>query len=61
MKLGIFILAANTLRVMYCLLTAKDNCDIYKILGYGFELIFCGLFFIVLEIASISRVKDHEQ
>ena len=58
MKLGTLILAGNTLRVMYCLLTAKDNCDIYKILGYGFELIFCGLFFIAVEIANIFQGKE---
>ena len=61
MKLTTLILAGNTLRVMYCLLAAKDNCDIYKILSYGFELIFCGLFFIALEIAVISRGEEREQ
>ena len=61
MKLSVLALSVNTLRVIWLLLTARDNCDIYKILSYGFELIFCGLFFIVLEIASISRGEEREQ
>lgn len=61
MKLGILILAANTLRVIWCLLVARDNCDIYKILSYGFELIFCGLFLIVVELSNAFRGTDNEQ
>lgn len=57
MKLSVLIISGITIKTIWSLVVARDNCDIYKILSYGFELIFCGLFFIVLEIASISRGK----